>query len=86
MSRHVFRYKSIGGRLAPLITMGVRFGESWYPIEVYVDSGAAYTVLHAQIAEGVGFDSPWVPFAQPYRRIHTKRLIPSTSRPTKPAG
>jgi hypothetical protein len=28
----------------------------WYPIEVYVDSGAAYTLLHAQMAEGVDFD------------------------------
>ena len=25
-------------------------------MEVYVDSGAAYTLLHAQIADGIGFD------------------------------
>ncbi|MCS6936418.1 MAG: retropepsin-like domain-containing protein [Candidatus Bipolaricaulota bacterium] len=25
-------------------------------MELYVDSGAAYTVLHASIAEGIGFD------------------------------
>ena len=31
-------------------------GNTWYPIEVYVDSGSAYTVLHAQIADGVNFD------------------------------
>lgn len=52
----VFRYKSVRGRLAPIITIGVKIGAAWYPIEVYVDSGAAYTVLHAQIADGVGFD------------------------------
>ena len=39
-----------------MITIGVKIGEVWYPVEVYVDSGAAYTLLHAQIAEGVGFD------------------------------
>jgi len=52
----VFRYKPLRGRLAPLITIGVKFGTVWYPVEVYVDSGAAYTVLHAQIADGIGFD------------------------------
>jgi len=30
--------------------------DTWYPVEVYVDSGAAYTILRAQIAEGIGFD------------------------------
>ena len=53
---HVFRYKPFRGRLAPMITIGVKIGAVWYPVEVYVDSGAAYTVLRAQIADGVGFD------------------------------
>ncbi|MBM4331157.1 MAG: hypothetical protein FJ117_08000 [Deltaproteobacteria bacterium] len=39
-----------------MITIGIKLGEIWYPIEVYVDSGAFFTLLHAQIAEGVGFD------------------------------
>jgi len=52
----VFRYKSIRGKLAPIITIGMKLKGTWYPIEVYVDSGAAYTLLHAQIAEGIGFD------------------------------
>ncbi len=52
----IFRYKSVRGRLAPIITIGVKTGTAWYPIEAYVDSGAAYSVLHAQIADGVGFD------------------------------
>lgn len=52
----VFRYKSIRGRLAPIITIGVKAGGLWYPVEVYVDSGAVYTVLRAQIADGIGFD------------------------------
>jgi hypothetical protein len=52
----VFRYKPIRGRLAPIITVGVRIEGIWYPIEVYVDSGSAYTMPHARIADGVGFD------------------------------
>jgi predicted aspartyl protease len=42
--------------MVPMITIGVRIGRIWYPVEVYVDSGAAYTVLHARIADGIGFD------------------------------
>ncbi len=52
----VFRYKPMRGRLAPLITIAVRMKDSWYPVEVYVDSGAAYTLLHARIADGISFD------------------------------
>lgn len=56
MARQVFQYKPIGGRLAPMLTVGVRLGQSWLPVDVYVDSGAGYTLLHAGIADGVGFD------------------------------
>jgi hypothetical protein len=52
----IFQYKSIRGRLAPLITIGIRLEGLWYPIEVYVDSGAVYTLLRAQIADGIGFE------------------------------
>lgn len=52
----VFRYKPIRRRLAPIITIGVKIEGMWYPVEVYVDSGPAYTVLHARIADAVGFD------------------------------
>lgn len=40
----------------PIITIGIKPTRKWYPIEVYVDSGTAYTLLHAQTAEGMGFD------------------------------
>ena len=52
----VFRYKPFHRGLAPIITIGVKMEARWYPLEVYVDSGAFYTVLHARIAEGIGFD------------------------------
>jgi hypothetical protein len=55
MARHVFRYKPVQGRLAPMITVGIKLAETWYPIGMYVDSGAAYTLLHANIAQGAGF-------------------------------
>ena len=56
MPIHVFRYKSVQGRLAPIITVGLKLHENWYPIATYVDSGAAYTLLHAGIAQGAGFN------------------------------
>ena len=51
----VLRYKSVQGRLAPIITVGLKLQETWYPIATYVDSGAAYTLLHTAIAQGAGF-------------------------------
>ncbi len=52
----IFRYKPFRRRLAPIITIGMKVEATWYPIEVYVDSGSVYTILHARIAEGIGFD------------------------------
>ena len=43
----VFRYKPLHGRLSPMVTIGVKLGDTWYPTEAYVDSGVAYTVLRA---------------------------------------
>lgn len=55
MPLQVFRDKSVQGRLASMITVGLRLDETWYPIGVYVDSGAAYTLLYANIARGAWF-------------------------------
>lgn len=38
------------------MTIGIKLGQTWLPVDVYVDSGAAYTILHATIAEALGFD------------------------------
>lgn len=51
-----FRYKPFRRVMAPIITIGVRIEATWLPIEVYVDSGSLYTILHSEIAEGIGFD------------------------------
>jgi hypothetical protein len=56
MARQVFPYRTIGRARAPVLTIGIRLGHDWLPLDVYVDSGAAYTLLHARIAEGIGFD------------------------------
>ena len=56
MPIHVLRYKSVQGRLAPIITVGLKLHENWYPIATCVDSGAAYMLLHAGIAQGAGFN------------------------------
>jgi len=56
MPINVLRYKSVQGRLAPIITVGLKLHETWYPIATYVDSGAAYTLLHTAIAQGAGFN------------------------------
>lgn len=52
----VFEYKRVRGHLLPLIPLGLRLDRRWYPLEAYVDSGATYTLFHAGIAEGAGFD------------------------------
>jgi len=56
MNPIVFRYKPIRGRLGPIITIGVKIADIWLPIEVYVDSGAAFTVFHARTARSIAFD------------------------------
>jgi hypothetical protein len=61
-----FLYKLIRGTYQPITPIGIKFPNFWYPIEVYVDSGAEYTVIEAaialrapsfrSIAENIGFD------------------------------
>lgn len=51
-----FDYKKIRGTYQPIIPIGIKFPDCWVPLEVYVDSGAEYTVIEAGIAEGMGFD------------------------------
>lgn len=70
----VFRYKPFRRYPAPIITIGVRLEATWYPIEVYVDSGSAYTVLRAEIAEGVGFD--YVTDERVYLQVGDGSFIP----------
>ncbi|MEA2903805.1 MAG: hypothetical protein QOI12_1192 [Alphaproteobacteria bacterium] len=54
--RVVFRYKSMLGRLSPTATVGLRLNETWRRVDAYVDSGAAYSIVHGDFARDVGFE------------------------------
>jgi hypothetical protein len=38
-----------------MISVGLHLEGAWRPLELYVDSGAAYTILRAKVAEDAGF-------------------------------
>jgi hypothetical protein len=42
MPMHVLRDKSLQGRLAPIISVGLKLQETWYPLGTYIDPGAAW--------------------------------------------
>ena len=52
----VFAYKPAGGRLSPVASVGIQINGQWRVAELYVDSGAFYTLLHAQFAIDLGLD------------------------------
>jgi len=54
--RVVFRYKSMLGRLSPTATLGLCLNETWRRIDAYVDSGAAYSIVHGDFARDTGFE------------------------------
>ncbi|MCX8090676.1 MAG: retropepsin-like domain-containing protein [Verrucomicrobiae bacterium] len=54
--RVVFRYKPMLGRLSPTATLGLCLNETWHRTDFYVDSGAAYSIVHGDFARDVGFE------------------------------
>jgi hypothetical protein len=52
----VFPYGLSDGRLSPLVPVGFCLGGQWQVAELYVDSGAFYTLMHAQFATDFGLD------------------------------
>jgi len=48
-----FPYKQLRGISQPVIPIGVKIENAWESVNVYVDSGSEYTILHAKIAERV---------------------------------
>ena len=52
----LFQYKVIGGRWSPMISAGIRLQGAWSAVEMFVDSGATYTILRAKVAADLGFD------------------------------
>ncbi|PSF30608.1 hypothetical protein C7H19_23600 [Aphanothece hegewaldii CCALA 016] len=51
-----FPYKRIRGIDQPIIPIGLEMNDLWLPLEVYIDTGAEYTVIESRIAESVGFN------------------------------
>lgn len=51
-----FPFQRIGGVLQPVIPIGIKLGFAWQRVDVYIDSGATFTVLKARIAERYNFD------------------------------
>ena len=55
MSPIVFRYGVVSGRWSPMITAGLNLAGTWQPVEMFVDSGASYTILRSKVAQDLGF-------------------------------
>jgi len=51
----VFRYGLVAGRWSPMISAGIQLGPVWQAIEMYVDSGASYTIFRSKVAQDLGF-------------------------------
>jgi hypothetical protein len=49
-----YRYKRLKNLEVPIITLAIKYGQRWYPLEAYVDSGATYSVFTAQVANRLG--------------------------------
>lgn len=70
----VFRYKLVTGRWSPMIAAGVNLGGLWQPVELYVDSGASYSILRPEVAQELGFD--WRSGRKVHARVGDGSLIP----------
>ena len=52
---HEFPYlKDASGQHAPIVYLQVWTGNRWLYLQAYVDSGASWTVFHADVAELIG--------------------------------
>ncbi|MGK7900716.1 MAG: hypothetical protein AB4352_04750 [Hormoscilla sp.] len=56
MTQIRFQYQKVNGRLQPIISIGLKLQNKWYPFDFYVDSGSEYSILRSEIADIVGFN------------------------------
>jgi len=40
----------------PIITLGLKYNEKWYPVDAYVDSGAIYSIFRQSVGERIGLE------------------------------
>ena len=52
----LFPYKPAADRLSPVASVGLLLDGRWRVAEMYVDSGAFYTLMHARFAMDFGLD------------------------------
>ena len=70
----LFPYKLAAGRLSPIVSAGVELGNLWQPMELYLDSGATYTILRPKVAQDLGFD--WMAGRKVFVQVGDGSLIP----------
>ncbi len=51
-----FNYQYFEGKFLPIIPLKLRGSERWFEFNTYLDSGASYSLFHADIAEILGID------------------------------
>jgi len=51
-----FPYINYMGRYLPIVPVELRRGEEWVVFDAYVDSGAAYSIFHVDVARVLGID------------------------------
>ncbi len=49
-----FEYRFSEGQFLPIVSLKLRGKEEWIESTAYVDSGASYSIFHAEIAEILG--------------------------------
>jgi predicted aspartyl protease len=49
-----FKYTEFQGRFLPIIPIRIKGGDGWVNFRAFVDSGAGYSVFHAEMAEILG--------------------------------
>ena len=50
-----FYYQELAGRLLPIVPIELK-GKEWISFDAYVDSGASYSIFHADICEDLGIE------------------------------
>ena len=46
-------YKRLKDLRVPIITLAIQYGEKWYPVEAYVDTGASSVISRSVSTKGL---------------------------------
>ena len=70
----LFPYGTASGRPSPIVPVGLLINGQWQVVEFYVDSGAFYTLVHAQFA--IDSDMEWKRGRKVFAQVGDGSLIP----------